>query len=85
MDIKVTKNQSILLTNINEEDRDILALLVLKGRLAFAIKVGRTDGMALAKARQLAGKYGWPENTKTMKQAQRFVLAALKVWKGEEA
>lgn len=83
MDVKVTKNQTIILSNINEQDRDVIALHVLKGRLGYAIRVGRTDGMALAKARQLAEKYGWPEGTKTMKQAERFVLAALKVWKGE--
>jgi hypothetical protein len=83
MDITVTKNQSILLTNINQQDRDVLALLVLKGRLSMAIRFGRTDGMALAKARQLAEKYEWPIYPKTMKQAEKFVLACLKVWQVE--
>jgi hypothetical protein len=79
-EVTVTKNQSILLTNITEADRDVLAIIVLKARLAMAIRFGRTDGMALAKARQLAEKYNWPVYPKTMKQAERFVLAAHKVW-----
>lgn len=78
--VKVTKNQTVILTNITEADRDVLAIMVLKGRLSFAIKVGRTDGMALAKARQLAEKYGWPIYPKTMKQAQVFVLACYQTW-----
>lgn len=75
-----TKKNMTMLTNITEADRDTLAILVLKGRLGFAIRAGRTDGMALAKARQLAEKYGWPEGMKTMKQAERFVLAAHEAW-----
>lgn len=74
-----TKNMTML-TNISEADRDVLAILVLKGRLAFAIRAGRTDGMALASARRLAVKYNWPEGMKTMKQAERFVLAAHEAW-----
>lgn len=80
MDVTVTKNQSVLLTNISSEDRDVLAVMVLKGRLGFAIRAGRTDGMALAKARQLAEKYNWPIYPKTMKQAEKFVLACHQTW-----
>lgn len=67
---------TITILNIDEAKRDALAILTLKGRLSFAIRVGRTDGMALAKARQLAEKYEWPIYPKTMKQALRFVEAA---------
>lgn len=80
MDIKITKAQGTLLTNITEADRDVLAIMVLKARLSMAIRFGRTDGMALAKARQLAAKYEWPIYPKTMKQAQVFVLAAYQTW-----
>ncbi|UDL16323.1 hypothetical protein SEA_ZOOMAN_352 [Microbacterium phage Zooman] len=76
-----TKKNMVMLTNITEADRDVLAILALKGRLSFAIRVGRTDGVALAKTRQLAAKYNWPEGMKTMKQAERFVLAAHEAWK----
>ena len=75
-----TNAQHVLLTNITEEQRDRIAISVLKARLSFAIKVGRTDGVALASARRLADKYGWTESTKTMKQALRFVLACQEVW-----
>lgn len=77
----VTKAQHTMLTNITEADRDVLAILVLKGRLNMAIRMGRTDGLALAKARQLAEKYNWPIYPKTMKQALHFVLAAHEAWK----
>ena len=80
MEIKLTGKESFAITNINEADRDVLAILVLKGRLSMAIRMGRTDGMALAKARQLAEKYNWPVYPKTMKQAERFVLAAHQAW-----
>lgn len=76
-----TKKTMTMLTNITEADRDTLAIMVLKGRLGYAIRVGRTDGLALAKARQLAEKYGWPAGMKTMKQAERFVLACHEAWK----
>lgn len=78
----VTKAQSLMLTNITAEQRDTLAIMVLKGRLGMAIRMGRTDSMALAKARQLAEKYNWPIYPKTMKQAERFVLACHEAWKG---
>lgn len=78
-----TKKNMTMLTNLTEADRDVLAILVLKGRLGFAIRVGRTDGMALAAARRLAEKYNWPEGMKTMKQAERFVLACHEAWKSE--
>lgn len=71
-----TNNITITITNIDEAKRDALAILVLKGRLAFAIRSGRTDSMALASARRLAEKYEWPIYPKTMKQAEKFVLAA---------
>ncbi len=80
MDIKLTGKESFAITNITEEDRDVLAVMVLKGRLGFAIRAGRTDGMALAKARQLAAKYNWPTYPKTMKQAEKFVLACYQEW-----
>ena len=67
---------TITILNIDEAKRDALAIMALKGRLSFAIKVGRTDGMALASARRLAEKYEWPIYPKTMKQALRFVEAA---------
>ncbi|URP22126.1 hypothetical protein SEA_BIG4_368 [Microbacterium phage Big4] len=78
-----TKKNMVMLTNITEADRDVLSILALKGRLGYAIRIGRTDGMALAKARQLAEKYNWPEGMKTMKQAERFVLACHAAWKSE--
>lgn len=77
----VTKAQHAMLTNISEGQRDMLAISVLKGRLGFAIRVGRTDSLALAKARQLAEKYGWPIYPKTMKQALHFVEAAHDAWR----
>lgn len=77
---KVTKAQNILLTNITAEQRDVLAIIVLKGRLGLAIRIGRTDSLALAKARQLAERYEWPIYPKTMKQALHFVEAAHAAW-----
>jgi len=81
----VTTNKTMtMLTNITEADRDVIAILVLKGRLGIAIRMGRTDGAALASARRLAEKYNWPGGMKTMKQAERFVLACHQAWKTED-
>ena len=77
-------DEGFIITNIDENKRDAIAFVVLKARLSMAIHFGRTDSMALAKARQLAAKYKWPEGTRTMKQCLRFIEAAIAAMQSDQ-
>lgn len=66
-------DQTITIAPVTPDIRQRLAMVALRGRLSFAIRVGRTDGFALASARGWAEKAGHTGSMKTMKQALRWV------------
>lgn len=66
---------STTITDITKAQRDVLAAVVCRGRLGFAVRVGRTDSLALGKCRRLAEEYNYPFKIRTMKQALTFLEA----------